>query len=217
MTALMAEVDRSAFGLVGLVTHPQSPKHVRLYESYGFRMQRITAVMTKPIAAGAAGGAATLLSHRGGAAREGTLAGICALTGEIFPGLDVTAEAADIVDHKLGDTLLLGDPEAPEGVALCHHGAGSEASAGTVFVKFAAVRGGDGGPDRFRRLLAACEGFAVRRGAPHLVAGTNTGRAEAYAIMQGAGFRTTMNTIAMIRPSGEGYNRPGIFAVDDWR
>jgi GNAT superfamily N-acetyltransferase len=47
--ALMAKAvevaDRGGFAFTGLVTHPQSPKHVRLYESFGFRMQRMTAVM----------------------------------------------------------------------------------------------------------------------------------------------------------------------------
>ncbi|MCW5772829.1 MAG: GNAT family N-acetyltransferase, partial [Rhodospirillaceae bacterium] len=51
MPELMAEIDRGGFAFAALLTHPQSPKHVRLYESCGFRMQRITAVMTKPVAA----------------------------------------------------------------------------------------------------------------------------------------------------------------------
>lgn len=215
MTRLMELVDRSAPGLVGLVTHPQSPKHVRLYESFGFRMQRITAVMSKAVAGGAGGGW-TLLS-RTGAGQPAAVAGMKALTHGIFPGLDVSTEALDMIKHNLGDTVILGDPATPEGVAICHHGVGSEASAGTVFVKFAASRGGEGAPERFRRLLAACEGFAAQKGVAQIIGGNNTGRAEAYELMQGAGYRTMMNIIAMMRPSSDGYNRPGVFVVDDWR
>jgi len=217
MTRLIGHVDRSGFALTGLFTHPQSPKHIRLYESYGFRMQRITAVMMKPVVPASDREPASSLAALDTGARVRARAGMTALTGAIFPGLDVSDEAEDVAAFGLGDTLLLGDAAAPDAFAICHHGSGSEASQGQVLVKFAAARGGAGGEDRFRRMLAACEAFAARRGAAQLVAGTNTGRAEAYEIMQGAGFRTTMNGIAMTRPDNAGYNRPGAFVVDDWR
>ena len=77
-----------------------------------------------------------------------------------------------------------------DALALCHFGPGSEASEGQVLVKFAAARGGKNAHLRFQRLLAACEAYAALRGAAQLVAGTNTGRAEAYELMQRVGFRT---------------------------
>ena len=69
MTKLIDIADRSGFAFTGLFTHPQSPKHIRLYESYGFRMQRITAVMAKA-AAESGGSDAALLSALGAAERK---------------------------------------------------------------------------------------------------------------------------------------------------
>lgn len=217
MARLIEVADRSNFAFTGLFTHPQSAKHIRLYESFGFRMQRITAVMAKPVSAAAGGTEAAILAALPAGDKARALSAMRELTGSIFPGLEMNAEAADMGGGTPGDALLFGDASAPEGVAICHHGSGSEATDGQVLVKFAAVRGGDGAPARFRRLLAACEAYAARRGAAQIVAGTNTGRAEAYEIMQAAGFRTTMNGVAMTRPGIEGYNRPGVFVIDDWR
>lgn len=215
MPRLLEQVGRGDFAFTGLVTHPQSPKHVRLYESYGFRMQRITAVMAKPVAPVPA--AARLFSRLADAERAPVLAAMRELTDGLFPGLDVTAEAADLAAHGLGETLLIESGGRLDALALCHFGPGSEASEGQMFVKFAAARGGKNAHRRFQRLLAACEAHAALRGAALLVAGTNTGRAEAYELMQRAGFRTTMNVIAMTRPGTDGYNRSEIFAIDDWR
>ena len=215
MPKLLEQVGRGDFAFTGLVTHPQSPKHVRLYESFGFRMQRITAVMAKPVAPEPA--AARQFSRLPQAERTELAAAMRELTDGIFPGLDVTAEAADLAAHGLGETLLLESGGRLDALALCHCGPGSEASAGQVFVKFAAARGGKNAHRRFRRMLAACEAYAALQGAALLVAGTNTGRSEAYESMLRAGFRTTMNVVAMTRPATDGYNRPEIYAIDDWR
>jgi len=217
MAELIALADRRGFAFTGLFTHPQSPKHIRLYESFGFRMQRIVAVMAKPASRVAETEHVTPLSALTPEQRALALGAIGDLTGTVHPGLDIGAECEDIVRFKLGETLLLGDASAPDGVAMCHCGPGSEASEGQMLVKFAAARGGAGAPDRFRHLLGACEAYAARKGAAQIVAGTNTGRAEAYALMQQADYRTTMNGIAMTRPAVEGYNHPGVFAIDDWR
>ena len=216
MAKLVEIADRGGFAFTGLVTHPQSPKHVRLYESFGFRMQRMTAVMAKAPATGRAE-APLLFSSLPLGERERALGRLRELSGTVYPGLDVCAEVEDVGTFGLGDTVLLPGDDRFDGMALCHAGRGSEASEGQVLVKFAAVRGGEGAATRFSRLLAACEAYATRRGAAQLVAGTNTGRAAAYDLMRDAGYRTYMNTIAMTRPAVYGYNRPEIFAIDDWR
>jgi GNAT superfamily N-acetyltransferase len=217
MPELIAEIDRGGFAFAALLTHPQSTKHVRLYESFGFRMQKITGVMTKPVAAAAMPGGAALYSDLDEAGRRAALGSIRSLTDSVFPGLDVCAEVDDLARHAIGETLLLSSGGELDAMALCHHGTESEASDGQMFVKFAAARGGRKGARRFRDLLAACEALAARRGAALLVAGTSSGRSEAYDAMHAAGFRTIMNGIAMMRPVTDGYNRPGIFVIDDWR
>lgn len=216
MDAMIGVIDRGGFAFTGLFTFPQSPTHIRLYESYGFRMQRVTAILSKAVVAHLPPEGLRLVSGPGDDV-EAAVADAAAVTETVFPGLDVGAEIREVARGGFGDTILLTEEDAPAGVAICHHGANSEASEGQTLVKFAAVRSGRGAGERFERLLAACEGCASSRGAERLVAGTNTGRAGAYDAMQAAGFRTDMNGVAMMRPATDGYNGPDVFAIDDWR
>jgi ribosomal protein S18 acetylase RimI-like enzyme len=221
MDALVGVIDRGGFAFAGLFTFPQSATHIRLYESYGFRMQRITAIMSKAVVAHLPPEGLRVVSGPGDDV-DGAVADAAAVTGTVFPGLDVGREIREVARGGFGDTVILTEDGAPAGVAICHHGPMSEASEGQTLVKFAAVtnRSGGGGRDadeRFARLLAACEGLASSRGAERIIAGTNTGRTAAYEAMQAAGFRTDMNGVAMMRPATDGYNTPDVFAVDDWR
>jgi hypothetical protein len=50
-----------------------------------------------------------------------------------------------------------------------------------------------------------------------LEAGVNLARLDAYRDMLQAGFRTTSHGVAMQRNGDLGYNRPGVFLIDDWR
>lgn len=63
--------------------------------------------------------------------------------------------------------------------------------------------------------------YTALRDTKRLVAGTNTGRVECYDTLLGMGFRSWMNGIAMLKPAMgaaiDGYNLPGVFAVEDWR
>jgi hypothetical protein len=50
-----------------------------------------------------------------------------------------------------------------------------------------------------------------------LIAGVSTGRHFAYRLLIGMGFRTERAGIQMHRPWIEAYDRPDVFALDDWR
>ena len=47
--------------------------------------------------------------------------------------------------------------------------------------------------------------------------GVNTARKEAYDEVLRQGFRAQMYGVIMTRPGEAGYNRPGVYLVDDWR
>ncbi|MCZ6858848.1 MAG: GNAT family N-acetyltransferase [Alphaproteobacteria bacterium] len=215
MTALVEVIEHEDFAFTGLFTHPQSPTHIRLYEDYGFVMQRIIAVMAKPPMAEKAPVGLALFSEA--ADPEGELDSMQALTHGIEPGLDLRREVRSIAAGGLGETLILRDDRGLAGFAVCHHGPDSEASEGQMLVKFAGAASGAQAPDRFARLLAAIESHAEQRNLAKVIVGTNVGRSETYRIMQDAGYITEMNGIAMMRPAAEGYNRPEKFAIDDWR
>ena len=139
----------------------------------------------------------------------------------VYGGLDLGGEILSIDRPSFGDTILLGQESAMIGFACCHQGRGSEAGSPQTVVKFAAVRSAANASSEFEKLMTACEVFAALRGTNRLVAGTNTGRTECFEAMLDMGFRSWMNSIAMLKTAvgdgNDGYNVPGVFSVDDWR
>jgi ribosomal protein S11 len=71
--------------------------------------------------------------------------------------------------------------------------------------------------ERFARLLAACDAVAQAESLHTVLAGVNAGREKAWRTMAAAGFRTAIQGVAMLKGGAEGYNRPDVFALDDWR
>lgn len=139
------------------------------------------------------------------------------LTDGLYEGLDVTSEMEAVRRQSLGDSVLVWSGSRLAAFAVCHVGPRTEAGSDTCFVKFGAARGGPDGARAFQRLLTGCEDFAAQRSASRLTAGVNTGRHEAYRSMLAYGFRSDMLGVAMQRPNEPGYNRPDVFAIDDWR
>jgi len=218
LDAMTAYMDVRGFDLHGLFTHPQSATHIRLYEDYGFRMQRVTAVMDKQVDPGISMPADTVFfSSLNDLDREVALKHCVAITETVYAGMDLSGEILSIDANGFGDTLLLQVDGRLAGFACCHQGAGSEAGSSQTLVKFAAVATGTMAGSHFRMLLEACAGFAALRGTSRLVAGTNSGRAACYEVLLKSGFRTWMNGIAMIKPDHEGYNTSATYVIDDWR
>jgi GNAT superfamily N-acetyltransferase len=202
--------------LAGLFTFPQSPKHIGLYQRFGFWPRFLTPIMSKLVETGDARG---WLSYSAATVEERTsyLTGCAELTDAIYDGLDVRREILAAQGQNLGDTLLLADGSRIEAVALCHAGPGTEAGGGSAYVKFAAVRPGPMAADVFGRLLDACESWAAKAGASRLEVGVNVGRHEAYRTLLARGFRTDLEGIAMHRSNDTGYSRGGLYVLDDWR
>ena len=121
-------------------------------------------------------------------------------------------------EQGIGDTVLVRSDGTLEGMAVCHCGAGSEAGSDTCYVKFAAVRPGEGAATRFERLLDACEAFAAESGLGRLVAGVNTGRLDAYRRLLARGYRAERIGISMrLRPEGPHFDTPAHYVIDDLR
>jgi hypothetical protein len=157
------------------------------------------------------------LSDVPSADRERVVVECAALTDAIYAGLDVSSDIRSIAAQRLGDTVLLHRGSQLSGFAVCHCGPGTEAGTGTCYVKFGAVRPSHTVADDFETLLSVCEAFGVGQGASRLAAGVNVARHEAYAGLLARGFRTDMQGIAMHRRNEEGYSRPGVYVLDDWR
>lgn len=211
---LAATVDRfSEWKLrrTGLYTFPHSTKHVGLYQKFGYWPNYLTMVMVRPVSPEAPRIEFQRYSEL--ANKPAALEEARELTGHIYNGLDVSREIETVFNRKLGDTLLIHSGSRLAGLAVCHTGAGTEAGSGTCYVKFGAASQ----PEDFLNLLQACEAFAHAAGAGRIRAGVNTGRAAAYRLMLDQGFRTANQGIVMETAPGTGYNRPDVFALDDWQ
>jgi GNAT superfamily N-acetyltransferase len=202
---------------LGLFTFSHSPKHLELYRRYGFWPRFLTAVLSKPVAAGGVVPDRMTYSELAPAERPDYLSAARALTDSVYEGLDLEREIVAAQAQGLGDTVLLPGESGLDGLAVCHCGPGSEAGTDVCLVKFGAVRPGREAGDRFERLLDACEQLAAERGLGRLDAGMSLGRPDAYQRMIARGFRVGFQGVTMHRPNEPGYSHPDAYVIDDWR
>jgi predicted N-acetyltransferase YhbS len=203
--------------LAGLYTFAESEKHVGFYQRFDFWPRFLTAIMSKPVTEDINAPSLALYSEVPELDRETCLNACRQVTNAVFAGLDLRTEIRAVARQHLGDTVLLWDGSSLAGLAVCHRGAGTEAGSGNYYVKFAAVRPGDAAAAAFERLLDCCEKHASSCGLTTIDAGVNMARHEAYRALLARGFRARSQGVAMHRPNEAGYNRPGVYVIDDWR
>ncbi len=201
----------------GLYTFAHSPKHVGLYQKFGFWPRFLTAIMSRPVEGHTTAEAPELYSSVAPHDRTGVLGHCRELTSAIHDGLDLEREIRTVAAQQLGDTVLVWDGARLGAFGVCHLGADTEAGASGCYVKFAAARPGTGVRERFDRLLGACIDLASARGLTRVDACISLARDEAYGAMRRAGFRTQIQGVCMHRPNEPGYHRAGVYAIDDWR
>lgn len=227
LTATMTTFDRWGLKHTGLMTFPQSAKHVALYQKFGYWPDYLIAVMAytseanvaglaDPAPRGRRGESSALLSEFNRGQREEAIRACARVTNKINKGLDLTGEIRAVLAQRGGDVVLTYTRGVLDGFAVCKNGAGSEGGEKICFVKFGAARGGAGAGERFDRLLTACEAFAFSRAAT-LEAGVNMAREDAFRRMRSHGYQVTMQGVAMQRPHAAGFNRPDAYVIDDWR
>jgi GNAT superfamily N-acetyltransferase len=205
---------------LGLFTFASSTKHMALNQKYGFWPRDLVSNMAKSVGP-AAGTGSSGVSRFSNAKIEDrpTLVSACReVTDAIFEGLDLQREIRAVAEQKLGDTVMVWDGSRLAAFAVCHTGAGSEAGSGVCYVKFAAVRPGARAGESFARLLGGVEEFARSSGAQKITAGVNVARREAFQAMIAGGFRAEGQGVAMeTGDANAGYNRAGVYILDDWR
>ncbi|HVC53424.1 MAG TPA: GNAT family N-acetyltransferase [Stellaceae bacterium] len=216
VAAVSETFERWGLSHAGLCTFPHSTKHIWLYQKFGFYPRFLTPIMAAPAQPGDLPAGARY-SALAAADRKEAEDASRALTDELYPGLDLSAEIRTVTARNLGDTLLVWDGSRLAAFAVCHWGPASEAGAGCLFIKFGAVRSGAGAEARFDALLDAAGALAASVGMGKVLAGVSSAREAAYRQMTGRGFRALMNVVTMHRPNEPGYSRPDVYALDDWR
>lgn len=218
LDATMPLLETPGIRCAGLFTFAESPKHVSLYQRYGFLPRYLTVVMSRPVGVPAEpSGAVLRLSEVSPASRAELRREAKVLTDALYEGLDLSPEIDAIAAQGLGETLILVEGSRVEGFAVCHAGPTSEAGADTLLVKFAAVRPGARAGQSLKALMSACAAEAARCGASAVMAGTSTARRECYGALLGLGFKGVIHGVAMHRHDEAGYSRPGVYVIDDWR
>ena len=217
MEPIMELFDKWGTRHAGLFTFPHSQKHIGLYQRFGFWPRFLTAITSKPVAQITSTMRWTRFSEVPSAERDDLLSACREVTDAIYEGLDVAKEIRAVAAQNLGDTILLWDNDRLMALAVCHVGPGTEAGGDVCYIKFAAVRPGASAEQHFSDLLDACEEMAFAQHVSRLRAGVNTARHEAYRHMLARGFRTDIQGVVMSSPNAAGYNRPGVYLVDDWR
>nr|WP_198139934.1 GNAT family N-acetyltransferase [Saccharopolyspora erythraea] len=124
MRPVMDLFDRWRVRQAGLFTFPQSPRHIGLYQKFGFWPQYLTPLMDKAVSPVTEARGYTTYSETPEAERDGVVRGCFAVTNAIFDGLDVAHEIRATHAQDLGDTVLLHDGTNLCGLAVCHCGAG---------------------------------------------------------------------------------------------
>jgi GNAT superfamily N-acetyltransferase len=211
---------------LGLYTFAQSPKHMSLYQKFGFWPRDLVAVMAKEVSPGTSAERrqsdfkidrlAIATSNNPDLAE--VLADCGKITNAIFDGLSVEQEIRAVHNQKLGDTVMVTDRDGIAAFAVCHSGPGTEAGSGVCYVKFAAVRPDSSDAEAFEALIGGVEDYARALGVAKITAGVNLARREAFQALRARGFRTEMQGVAMeTGDARSGYNRAGIYVLDDWR
>ena len=91
----------------GLYTYSGSPKHLTLYQKFGFWPRALTAIMSRPVRPVERVGKVSLYSQAEAPARPGLVASAAGLTDAIYAGLDVQREILALEAQGLGDTVLI--------------------------------------------------------------------------------------------------------------
>ena len=204
----------------GLCTDPDSPKHIALYEKFGFSARYLTPIMTKKVGKvpeASPHGSGTFSGLSTARKKDRTLHEMRELTGQLYPGLDLSDEIKAVVALKLGDAVIVREDSRMVGFAICQHGAGTEGGSGNCYVKFGAAMPGAASEGRFDKLISAIVGYAILHDLNTIEAGVNMGRKEAYRRALDHGFGAVSMAVAMHKPNEEAFNRPGVYAMDDWR
>ncbi len=202
---------------IGLFTFAGSPKHIGLYQRYGFRPRFLTAIMSKFTQRANNSSQWSKYSDLNKDDQNNCISTCYEMTDLIFKGLNLEHEIESVYTQGLGETVLIRDNDKLGGFAVCQCGQGTEAGTDTCYIKFGAVRPRPNSDKLFGHLLNACESLASEKGMSCLLAGINTARHQAYHKMLEWGFAIDTLGVIMQRPNEPAYNRNDIYLIDDWR
>ena len=179
--------------LMGLETFGESPFHIHLYSSMGFRPAWTGVSFSRPL------GETTM---PGGVQAGGRIPDLSYL----YPGLDVSGEAAATLSCAAGVVLTTGD-----GVALCHLKQTFQGPQ-TGYLPFLAARS----RESFDLLMAAAEHLSREAGCTSFFTRTSGSSWATMDALAARGYRAGGAMVRMKRGENPDYDRTETYYCDNW-
>jgi ribosomal protein S18 acetylase RimI-like enzyme len=218
--------DENSATLQGVATYPYSPKHLLLYQKFGYKPKGLVAITVKHLdrretgpatKAAKAGLSVRRYSSLEEARKKPAMLKLRRITNTVWRGMDVGKEVEIVDGLALGDTLLLEKGRELIGFAIVHMPPNSEAPHGAAYIKFLAVDSRHRNPESLHALLAAVEDMAAGNQLTQVVAPVYTYYWTAYQALLERGYRVDFTMVRMKRGKQEDYEAAGALVLDDWR
>jgi predicted N-acetyltransferase YhbS len=220
--------DENKATLHGVVTYPNSAKHLALFHKFGYRPKALTAVMSRALDRSATRPVGPRPAVKGGLSvrrfstleetrKKATLARMHRITNAVVRGMDLAKEVEIVDGLALGDTILLERGSELAGFAIYHTPGVSEAPAGALYVKFLAVDPRQRKVEHLEQLVGALEDLAHDLGLSRVILPVYLRYWLAYSTLVRCGYLIDFTMVRMQKGKPEDYEEPTDLVLDDWR
>jgi len=221
--------DENKATLHGCVTYPTSPKHLFLFQKFGYKPKQLVCIMHRAIdraparaePRAAKPGKPSLgvrrFSALDEARKKAALGRIHRITSAVCRGLDLSKEIEIVDGLALGDTLLLERGRDIMGLAVYHTPGVSEAPTGALYVKFLAIEPHQRKAEHLAEFVAAIEAVGQGLGVQRVILPVYSRYWLAYSTLVQCGYQIDFTMVRMQRGKLEDYEDPTHLVLDDWR
>jgi ribosomal protein S18 acetylase RimI-like enzyme len=226
LTACQGFFDENRATLQGVATYPYSPKHLVLYQKFGYRPRGLVAITSKHLdrreivhatKGPRPGVGVRRYSSLEEAKKKPAMLKFRRITNSIWRGMDVGKEVEIVDGLALGDTLLLEKGRELIGFAIVHMPPNSEAPHGAAYIKFLAIDSRHKRPEHLQALLAAAEEMAAAAQLAQVVTPVYTYYWTAYQTLLARGYHVDFTMVRMKRGKQEAEEDGSDLVLDDWR
>ncbi len=218
--------DENKASLQGVATYPHSPKHLMLYQKFGYKPKGLVAITAKHLdrreivhatKAAKPGLSIRRYSSLEEVKKKPAMLKFRRIANGVWRGMDVGKEVEIVDGLALGDTLLLDKGRELIGFAIVHMPPNSEAPHGAAYIKFLAIDSRHRKPEHLHALLGAVEDMAVAAQLSQVVAPVYAYYWTAYQALLERGYRVDFTMLRMKRGKQEDYETGSDLVLDDWR
>lgn len=226
VAACQAFFDENKAALQGLVTYPNSPKHLSFYQRFGFRPRGLVTITAKPldrreivqaVKAMKPGLAVRRYSSLEEAKKKAAILKLRRITNGVARGLDVGKEVEIVDGLALGDTVLLEKGREVIGFAIYHTPGVSEAPQGCLYIKYLAIDPRHRKAENLHFFLGAIEDLAHEAQLARVLAPVYTYYWSAHQVLVERGYHIDFTMVRMKRGKQIEDEDPNDLVLDDWR